>query len=324
MPVALGLRGDGDVVGARLHPGLREAERLDGARALDGLGERGVDAGVRRALGDVRLRSASQVGADGRGAHREDGECGQREHERVEHHRHDRQEDGHQRDQQARDAPLHRACHRPDVAGDAGDEVARARSLDAADREPQDRADHVLACGGEEVLAEVRGGPLGTEGEDRLQDHHPDHGQGEGVETGSRGTVGVDPVDQRPEQPRDHQRGAGGECVEEDEQREGALAAADQVAEEGEHGAVAGHGPATHRVARGGVHVLGALAPQVVALPEGVVALAQPDVTGRVQLGRDDRRVGGPVAPRVGGGGQEVGGHRTGSSSSSSRVTTRR
>ena len=61
--VALGLGRDVDVVVAGLHAQVGQPERLDGAGALDRLGQRGVDPGVRRALGDVALRGALEVAA---------------------------------------------------------------------------------------------------------------------------------------------------------------------------------------------------------------------------------------------------------------------
>ena len=61
--VALGLGRHLDVVVAGADPHAGQAQRLEGAGALDGLGERGVDPGVRRALGDVALGCAPQVAA---------------------------------------------------------------------------------------------------------------------------------------------------------------------------------------------------------------------------------------------------------------------
>ena len=166
--VALGLRRDLDVVVARAHPHTGQAQRLQGASALDGLGERGVDAGVRRALGDVGLRCTAQVAAHGPRRRGEGEQRRHREDDGVEQHRADRQEHGEQRDDRHRQAVLDRPAHGADVAGDPGDEVAGAGALDGAERQPQDGAHDVLAGGREQVLAEERRGALGGEREPRL------------------------------------------------------------------------------------------------------------------------------------------------------------
>jgi hypothetical protein len=59
--VALGLSRLGGVVVEAGLPDVVEAQRLDGARPLDGLGDRRVDGAVGRRLGDVAGRRVAQV-----------------------------------------------------------------------------------------------------------------------------------------------------------------------------------------------------------------------------------------------------------------------
>ena len=96
-----------------------------------------------------------------------------------------------------RHAVLHRAAHRADVAGDAGDQVAGAGALDPAQRQPQDRS-------GRRTRARTPAGPgrtasrcAGREGEQRLRrDHRHDH-QGERARGRRRRPASGDAVDQR-------------------------------------------------------------------------------------------------------------------------------
>ncbi len=325
--VALGLRGDRDVVGSRDHPRRGEPERLDGPRSLDGLGQRGVDPRVGRTFVDVGLRRPAQIAAHrprrgGEGRQRRQGE-----HDGVEQHRHDGEHHGEERDDRHRYAVLHRPTHRADVAGDPGDQVAGAGTLHTPQGEPQDRAHDVFAGAGQQVLAEQRRGALGREGEQRLRAHHADDQEGKRAQTLRCAAGGVDrAVDELAQEPWHHQGGRCREGVEHDQRREAAPPGEHELLEEGQHGLVAGDRPAAGRVAGLGVVLLRPLAAQVVPAPQGVVALTAGRPGRGTERGRHRGGILAALAPRLGRRGQQVG-HRPASStvgSSSARATRRR
>lgn len=198
--VTLGLRRDRDVVLALPHPTICKTEGLDRTRALHRLGQGGVDPRIGGALGDVTLRRALQVGPYGEPARRDHHDGGRGQEPRVQHHRHDTERDRQQRDHQRRQSPLHRAAHRADIAGDAGDEVAGAGTLDLTQRQAQHRAYDVFPRGRQQILAEERRGALTQEAEERLGADDADDDEREGVHR--RGLARDRLVDQSAEQVR--------------------------------------------------------------------------------------------------------------------------
>ena len=161
------------------------------------------------------------------------------------------------RDDRHRDAVLHRAAHRADVARHPGDQVAGAGALDAAEWQPQDRVDDVFARRGEQVLAEQRRGALAQEGEQRLRDHDHQDDQGRARSTPD---AEVSPETVRsirsPSRRGTSSAAAAARRVEHDHRGEGAPAPPDQPAEEREDSVVVGHRPAALGAAGGGVDVL--------------------------------------------------------------------
>ena len=131
-----------------------EAQRLDGAGALDGLGEGGVDAGVRRALAQVAVLGAGEVPPQPDHQRRHAEQAGQRDPPADP----DRGDEGEHRGDDG-DRPLgQRPAHRPaelvDVAAGPGQQVAGAGRLDDADRQRERVVDEVLAQLGQHLLAE--------------------------------------------------------------------------------------------------------------------------------------------------------------------------
>ena len=184
-----------------------QAERLDGARALDGLGEGRVDRGVRRGLAQVAGLGAGEVPAQPEHQRR------QPEHDRPEHPPADRDrgDEGDDRGDHG-DGPLgQRPAHRPaelvDVTAGAGEQVAGAGRLDHADRERECVADEVLAQLGQHLLAEHLAGQPRVAGQDRL-DHEErrEHGD-DPVDVADRGAL-VHGLDEITDQPG---RGQGGQ-----------------------------------------------------------------------------------------------------------------
>ncbi len=250
--VALGLARHRHVVVAGVHPKVRQPERLDGPGTLGGLGEGGVDPGVRRALGDVALRRALEVAAYLEPRRADHQQRRHREQYRVEQHRHDRERDGQTGDDRLGHAELHRAAHRADVAGHPGDQVTGRRALDPPQRQPQHGGHDELAGRRQQVLPEDRRGALRQEGQHRLQaddaHDHPDQVV-ETAQLGRHTLAGVERVDEVAEQPGYDERRGGRERVEEDQPEDDALALAEQSAEERHDDVVVGHRPAAHRVA---------------------------------------------------------------------------
>ena len=104
-----------------------EPERLDGARALDGLGERGVDLRVGRALAQVAVLGAGEVPPQPDHQRRHAEQARQR-HPPADAERGDEGDDrGDDRDRPLRQRQPHRPAELVDVAAGAGQQVAGAR-----------------------------------------------------------------------------------------------------------------------------------------------------------------------------------------------------
>ncbi len=319
--VALGLGGDGDVVVALGHAATGQAEGLDGAGALDGLGQRRVDPGVRRALGDVAPGSTAEVAADREVAGADDEQGRHRQQHRVEQHRDHGQGDGQQRDDRHRQTELDRPAHGADVAGHPRDEVAGAGALHLAQRQAEDRADDVLPCGREQVLPEERRGPLGEEGEERLRHHHADDQQRDLVEARPVGVHRA--VDEVAQQPGYDERGGRRESVEHHEGHEGATAFGDEAPGEAQDRTVAGDGPAAFGMTRRLVDAFGLLAAKVVPQPPRRESLRHRRIDRRHEPRVHDGSVAAVVGPGLCRGAEQVGGHVV-TSSSIDRATTAR
>ena len=106
-----------------------------------------------------------------------------------------------------RQAEAHALAHRADVPGHPGDQVAGARALHPAQRQPEHGPHDVLACLGQQVLAEDHRRPQREEGQDRL--HHDDagHRQRQPVQRRGESAAGRGRVDQRAEDARHDQTG---------------------------------------------------------------------------------------------------------------------
>ena len=154
-----------------------EAERLDGARALDGLRQRGGDLGVRRGLAQVAVLGAGEVPPQADDQRREREQAGQ-EHPPADAERGgEGQHRGDDRDRPLRQRPAHRPAEPVDVAAGAGEQVAGAGRLDGADRQGEGVLDEVLAQLGQHQLAHHLGAVAGVAGEHRLgheEDRQPE------------------------------------------------------------------------------------------------------------------------------------------------------
>ena len=308
--VALGLSRHRHVVVAGAHAEVGQPERLDGPGALGGLGEGGVDPGVRRALGDVALRRPLQVAAYLEPRRADHEQRRHREQHRVEQHGDDGERDGQARDDRLRYAELHRATHRADVAGHARDQVTGRGALDPSERQAQHGPHDELARRRQQVLTEDRRGALRQERQHCLgADDRDDHPREvvEAAQLGSLGPARDEAVHEVAQQARYDECRRSRERVEHDQPEEDALALTEQPAEERHHHVVVGHRPAAHRVARRGVRVQRALfAQQVAAMQRREPVAPGHAVRGRDQLGWDRRLDGRVLAPGLRGGRQRV------------------
>ena len=115
------------VVVAQLDPLRAEAERLDGARALDGLGERGGDLGVRRGLGEVAVLGAGEVPPQPDHQRRQREQAGQRHPPADAERGGEGQHRGDDRDRPLGQRPPHRPAQPVDVASRCGSAGRRTR-----------------------------------------------------------------------------------------------------------------------------------------------------------------------------------------------------
>ena len=127
-------------------------------------------------------------------------------------------------------------------------------------------ADDVLARGGEQVLAEQRRGALGEEREQRLRDHDADD-QPARARRGRRRPASTVRSTRSPSSRGTTSPAPAASALSTTRATKMPAPLADQLAEEGQHGAVAGDRPAALGVAGGGVDPVGPLAAQVVAQP---------------------------------------------------------
>ena len=167
--VALGVVGLRDVGVDRADPLLAEAERLDGARALDGLGQRRVDLGVRRGLAQVAVLGAGEVPAQPDHQRRDAEQAGQRDPPADATGGGEGEHGGHHRDRPLGQRVAHRPAELVDVAAGAGQQVAGAGRLDDADRQRERVADEVLAQLGQHLLAEHLAEVAGVAGQHGLE-----------------------------------------------------------------------------------------------------------------------------------------------------------
>ena len=196
------LRGVGlaDVVVDRPDPLGTEPEGLHGPGALDGLGQRRVDRGVRRGLAQVAVLGPGEVPAQPDHQRRQ-AETHRQQHPPADRHRGDERDDrGDDRDRPLGQRPAHRPAELVDVAAGAGEQVAGAGRLDHADRQRQRVADEVLAQLGQHLLAEHLAGQPRVAREHRLHDQEDGQRQHHLVHVAD-GRALVDRLDEVAEQP---------------------------------------------------------------------------------------------------------------------------
>jgi hypothetical protein len=207
------------VVGAA-DPALLEPQGLDGAAALDRLGDPAGQPRPGGHLAPVAVGGAPQVPAG-------------REPQQRQHDQHRRQRDpgrhsdrggdgqgpGDDGDQGLGHAEAHHLGDVLDVAGGAGDQVAGAGRLDRAQGEAEHAVQELLAQLGQHPLAEGVGGQPAHPVEHHLGDQGGQHGQGDLVHPPGGGAA-TDLVDQQAEQGRAGQPGQGGGGVQADRQRQ--------------------------------------------------------------------------------------------------------
>ena len=208
--VALGVVCPGQVALDARGPAAGEPERLDGPRAIDGLGEGAVVLRVGLALAQVARGRPAEVPPRADRDQRRAGQQRQR-HQRA---GDERRDDG-QRDRDRGDQHLgHREAHGPgqslDVAGAAGDQVAGAGPLDGRQRQRQDAGQEVLAQVGEDRLGDHEAGPAGEPGQHGLGDQGEREQHGQPVEVPA-GRAVAQRLDHLAEQARAGQPGEGGE-----------------------------------------------------------------------------------------------------------------
>ncbi len=148
----------------------REAERLDGAAAVDRLARGAGHRRVRRALPEVAGRRVAEVPPRPDDQDRRTDETGQRSDRADPDCGGDDEERRHARDRRLGDREPDRARERVDVGGRARDEVADPGPLDGRERQRQHAPHEVVAQLGEHPLGEHEGRPAGEEGEHRLGD----------------------------------------------------------------------------------------------------------------------------------------------------------
>ncbi len=216
--VALGRPGPRDVGVGALVPAALQAERLDGPRALHGLGEALGHVRVRGVLAQVAVPGPLEVPPGGepdqghreeRGQHEQRPHQGQRaQHERARHHG----------DQRLRHGVPHRARQRVDVARGAGDQVARARALDGRQGQCEHAVDELLPQLGEHLLAELGGDVDRVPDEHGLHDDEAGDGQRDGVDADARALSHA--LDQLAQQAWPGETRDGGEAVQAQGRRE--------------------------------------------------------------------------------------------------------
>src|SRR5215217_5663560 len=224
--VALGPVLLADVVVGAADAALLEPQGLDGTAALDGLGDPAGEPRPGGHLAQVAGRGPAQVPA---GRHPQQGHHDQHRWQGDPGRGHDRRPDGQQGgdggDQGLGDGEADRLGDVLDVAGGAGQQVARAGLLDRAQGQGEHAVQELLAQLGQDPLAEHVGGQAGQPREHDLGDQGGQHGQGDAVGPPSGGPAG-DLVDQQAEQGRAGQAGQGGGGVQADGQGQAAPVAA--------------------------------------------------------------------------------------------------
>ena len=202
-------------------------------------------------LPEIAGGSAAQIPPCAQPQHRHAGETGDRR-ERVDpDHCDDGEQRRHGRDQRLGQCEADRAGERVDVRRRAGDQVARPGALDGRERQAQHPIHEVLAQLREHLLGEDERGPPREPRDDRLHRDEEREEEHDAVDV-RRGRARDDGLDERAEQRRACQAGAGGEGVEDEDARDAtAVAPAERPRLEAQLGAVrdrekGGHGRLAH------------------------------------------------------------------------------
>ena len=194
----------------------REAERLDGAPAVDRLAGGARHRRVRRALPEVAGGRVAEVPARPDEQDRRSDETGQRGDRAHPDRGGDDEERGHARDRRLGNREPDRARERVDVGGRARDEVADPGPLDRRERQREDAAHEVVAQLGEHPLREHERRAAGEEREDGLGDEEDRQDRDDPVDL-RRVDLRLQPLDERAEQRRPDEPGGGGERVEDED-----------------------------------------------------------------------------------------------------------
>ena len=224
---ALGAKRVGEVGVDALDAPAAEAERIDGAAAVDGLADGARHRRVGRPLPEVARRGALQVPAHADQDRRQPDDARERRDRADEHRGDDGQQDRHRGDQRLGDGEADRARQRVDVGGRARDEIAGARTLDDGERQREHLAHEVLAQAREHLLREHERRAAREPGQDRLREHGRGQDGDEPVDVPGRRPV-LDGLDEQAEQPRPGEAGHGGEPVQDEHDGEPAAVAPEQ------------------------------------------------------------------------------------------------
>lgn len=227
-------------------PPRAEAVRLDGAARVDRLGEGPGHRRVPRRLRAVRRGRPPEVPAAAHDQQRSREQRGQRERRGRDREAAEQQSRPHEADGQLGHGLAHGVGEPVDVRGDPGEQIARARPLQDARRQP-DRADQeVLPQVGEHLLAEHRAAQPDHPYEDGLDEQRGREQADRALQMELPRTRGQ-LVHHRTEQVRAGHRGDHGDRVHPDEQRERPAVAAQQRPHIGADGRVRGDGQRRRR-----------------------------------------------------------------------------